>query len=187
MHPLINLAKSAVENFVKSGKIIEAAGLPEEFLKRNAGVFVTIEKKGDLRGCIGTYLPTRINIAEETIRNAAAAASEDDRFGKIEEEELPHLSYKVYVLSYPAPVKNLKELDPEKFGVIVKTGPLAFPNEKNVVFDGVLPYKTGLLLPGLETVRTVEEQIAIACQKGGIDPLKERIFIYKFTAEKYEQ
>ncbi len=187
MHPLVLLAKSAVENYVREEKIISPIGdLPEEFLKRRAGTFVTIEKGGELRGCIGTYLPTRINIAEEVIHNAIAAATEDYRFGPIEKKELSSLSYTVYILSYPEPVKDIKELNPKKFGIIVKTGPFTFPNEKEVVFDGVIPYKTGLLLPDLEGVDTIEKQISIACQKGGIDPTKEKIFIYRFTVEKYQ-
>ncbi|NCO80385.1 AMMECR1 domain-containing protein [bacterium] len=187
MHPLVLLAKSAVETFIKEGKIISLLeDLPEEFLKRRAGTFVTIDKENELRGCIGTYLPTRINIAEEVIRNAIAAATEDYRFGSIQKEELPYLSYTVYILSYPEPVKDIKELNPKKFGVIIKTGPFTFPNEKEVVFDGVIPYKTGLLLPDLEGVDTIEKQISIACQKGGIDPESEKIFIYRFTVEKYQ-
>jgi AmmeMemoRadiSam system protein A len=187
MHPLTSLAKLAVENYIKEGEIISPpADLSEEFLKRRAGTFVTIEKNGELRGCIGTYLPTKINVAEEIIRNAIAAATEDYRFGPIREEELPYLSYTVYILSYPEPVKDIKELDPKKFGIIVKTGPFAYPDQENVVFDGVIPYKTGLLLPDLEGVDTVEQQISIACQKGGIDLQREKIFIYRFTVEKYQ-
>jgi AmmeMemoRadiSam system protein A len=186
MKSLVSLAKQAVENYIKEGKIISPpADLPEEFLKRRAGTFVTIEKNGELRGCIGTYLPTRINVAEEIIHNAIAAATEDYRFGPIREEELPYLSYTVYILSYPEPVKDIKELDSKKFGIIVKTGPFAYPDQENVVFDGVIPYKTGLLLPDLEGVDTVEQQISICCQKGGIDPIREKIFIYRFTVEKY--
>lgn len=186
INPLILLAKEAVENYIKEGKIISPpANLPEEFLKRRAGVFVTIEMDGELRGCIGTYLPTRINIAEETIRNAVAAAAEDYRFGLIKTVELPNLSYSVSILSSPEQVKDIKELNPKKFGIIIKTGPLVFPNEENVVFDGVLPYKTGLLLPDLEGIDTIEEQIFTACQKGRIDPKTEKILIYKFTVEKY--
>ncbi len=206
MNPLVNLVKLAVENFIKEGKIIEVPeDLPEEFYKRRAGTFVTIEKDGELRGCIGTYLPTRINIAEEVVHNAVAAAVEDYRFGPIQKEELPYLSFTVYILSYPKPVKDIKELNPKKFGVIVKTGPFTYPNEKEVVldealphlpphlhleegsaFDGTIPYKTGLLLPDLEGVDTIEQQIEICCQKGGIDSEREKIFIYRFTVEKYQ-
>ena len=68
MNPYVLLAKQAVENHVKEKKIIPLSeNLPEEFLNQKAGTFVTIEKNGNLRGCIGTYLPTKGNIAEEII------------------------------------------------------------------------------------------------------------------------
>jgi AmmeMemoRadiSam system protein A len=188
MHLLVSLAKLAVENFIKEGKIIEPPrDLPEKlenFLKRRAGTFVTIEKNGELRGCIGTYLPTQVNIAEEIIHNAIAAATEDHRFGPVQEEELPYLSYTVYILSEPELVKDVKELDPKKYGIIVRTSPITHSNETDVVFNGHLPYKSGLLLPDLKGIDTIEKQIAIACQKGGIDQ-KTKIFIYKFTVEKF--
>jgi len=201
MNPLVLLAKQAIENYVKEGKMLSLlSNLPEEFLTKRAGTFVTIEKDGQLRGCIGTYLPTRINVAEETIRNAIAAATEDYRFGPIEKEELPYLSYTVYILSEPELVKDynpptalplvckqapLKELNPKKYGIIVKTMPIAFPNGTDVVFNGHFVAKSGLLLPDLEGIDTVEKQISIACQKGGIDPIREKILIYRFTVEKY--
>jgi AmmeMemoRadiSam system protein A len=190
MHPLAKLAKLAIETYLKEGKIIEVPkDFPEEFLKRRAGVFVTLEKNGKLRGCIGTYLPTRINVAEETIRNAIAAATQDWRFESVKLEELKEISVSVSVLSYPEEVKDLKELDPKKYGVIVKNFPLAFPNQ-DWILDGILDEeiipKTGVLLPDIEGVETVEQQISIACQKAGIDPQKEKIFVYKFTVEKYE-
>ncbi len=188
MDAFVNLAKLAVENYVKEGKIMEPPeDLPEELLKRRSGAFVTIEKNGELRGCIGTYLPTKINIAEEIIHNAVAAACEDYRFGLVQKEELPSLSYTVYILNSPEPVKDIRELDPKKFGIIIKTGPFTFPNEPDVVFDGKAPYKTGLLLPDLDGVDTVEQQLNIACLKGGINPEKEKTFIYRFTVEKYAE
>ncbi len=170
---LPELAKLAVETYIKKEKIISVPdGLPKEFLEKEAGVFVTIEQNGELRGCIGTYLPTRDNIAEEVIYNAVAAATEDYRFGSINEKELNSLSYTVYILSDPEPIKDIKALNPRKFGIIVKTHSL--------------PVKCGLLLPDLDGVDTVEQQIEICCQKGGIDPDQEKIIIFKFTAEKYQ-
>jgi AMMECR1 domain-containing protein len=80
----------------------------------------------------------------------------------------------------------METLNPKKFGIIVKTAPFAYPDE-DVVFDGRVPYKSGLLLPDLEGVDTIEQQISIACQKGGINPGKEKIIIYKFTVKKYQQ
>lgn len=170
MHSLVLLAKKAVENYIKKGKVIDPpADLPEEFLKQRAGTFVTIEKNNQLRGCIGTYLPTKENIAQEVISNAIAAATKDDRFDPVQEEELSLLSYTVYVLNKPEIIKDLKELDPQKYGIIVQSG-----------------FKSGLLLPDLEGVNTSEEQLFIACQKAGIDPTREPITIYKFTTEKYQ-
>ena len=184
MNFLVSLAKSAVENYIRKGKVIERPkDLPAEFLTRKAGVFVTIEKNGDFRGCIGTYLPTRKNIAEEIIHNAIAAATEDYRFGPITKEELSELSYAVYILSEPELVKDLKNLHPKKYGIIVKTAPISV--SEDVVFNGHFVAKTGLLLPDLEGVDTVEKQIFITCQKAGIDPASEKIIIYRFSAEKY--
>ena len=169
MHPLVRLARLAVEKYIKEKEIISPpSDLPKEFLEKKAGVFVTIEKSGNLRACIGTYLPTKESIAEETIRNAIAAATEDWRFGPIQKEELPFLSYIVYTLSPPEPVKEIKELDPKKYGIVVRSG-----------------LKTGLLLPDLEGVDTIEKQILIACQKAGIEPAKEKLSLYRFTAQKY--
>jgi len=179
MHPLASLAKKTVESYIKERKIIEPpANLPKEFLEKKAGVFVTIAKNGQLRGCIGTYLPTCQNVAKEVIQNAISAATQDYRFDSIQKEELSELSFTVYVLNKPEPVKNIKELNPKKFGIIVKEVP--FPKEEFIE-------KTGLLLPDLEGIDSVEKQISIACQKAGINPLKERFLIYKFTVEKYQQ
>ena len=193
MHPLISLAKTTVESFLKEGKIIyPPENFPKEFLTRRAGTFVTIENRGQLRGCIGTYLPTRESIAEEVIYNAIAAASEDYRFPAIALEELPDLSYTVYILNKPEPVRNVFELDPKEYGIIVKNSPITENNEQNnkirekVTFDGKIPYKTGLLLPDLEGIDTAEKQISIACEKARIDPKKEKISIYKFTVQKYK-
>lgn len=188
MHPLILLTKLAIENYLKKGKIILPLNdLPEEFLTRKAGTFVTIMKDKELRGCIGTYLPTKENIAEEIIANAIAAATEDYRFGPIQKEELPRLSYTVYILSKPELVKDIKELNPKKYGLIIKTTPITYPNGTDVVFNGHFVAKSGLLLPDLEGIDTIEQQISLAGQKAGIDPTQERILIYKFTVEKHQQ
>jgi AmmeMemoRadiSam system protein A len=185
MHPVVSLAKAAIENYINNGIIISPPeDLPKEFLNKRAGAFVTIEKNGELRGCIGTYLPIRENIAKEVIHNAIAAATEDWRFGPIQKEELPYLSYTVYVLSEPELVKDISELDPKKYGVIVKNVPIS--SSGDVIFNGHFVPKTGVLLPDLEGVDTVEKQIFIACQKAGIDPQRERFLIYRFTAEKFK-
>ena len=80
MHPLVLLAKQAVEEYVTKRRIIR---VPEELtpeMKQKKGVFVSLHKGKNLRGCIGTFMPTRKNVAEEIIYNAIAASSEDPRF-----------------------------------------------------------------------------------------------------------
>lgn len=183
---ITDFAKQVVEEYINNGKIISVPDdLDKEFLNRKAGAFVTILKKGELRGCIGTYEPTKENIAEEVVQNAIAAATEDYRFGRINKDELPYLSYEVYVLNEPELTESIKELNPRKFGVIVKTIPGKFPTGIDVLFSNNMRVKSGLLLPDLEGIDTAEEQISIACKKAGINPLKEKILIYKFTADKY--
>ena len=186
MNPLVSLAKAAVENFTKENKVISPApDISEEFLKQKAGVFVTIENAGSLRGCIGTYLPSQENICKEVIQNAIAAAAEDYRFESIKKEELPFLSYAIYILGEPELVKDISELNPKKYGIIVKSQGFS---STDVIFNPApSPYqKTGILLPNLEKIDTAEQQIDIACQKGGIDQILENIIIYRFEAKKYQ-
>lgn len=141
------------------------AELPPE-LRRRAGVFVSIKKDGVLRGCIGTYLPTRENLAAEIIANAIKAATEDPRFPPVRPEELPRLKVSVDVLSPPEPCTEA-DLDPKRYGVIVEKG-----------------WRLGLLLPDLEGVDTAEEQLRIAKMKAGIPP-DESCKIYRFTVERH--
>lgn len=189
---LSQLAKEAVENYIKEGKIINPKNLSQEYFSQRKGVFVTIKfekeskngkKESFLRGCIGTYLPLRENIVQEVISNAIAAATEDYRFEKIREEELPYLSYVVYILNEPEEVSSLEELNPKKYGIIVKSQIIS---SNNALFNGHQSFKTGLLLPDLPEINTVEEQFFYACKKGEIDPQKEKIRIYRFTVEKDE-
>jgi len=171
MSDYVKLAKQAVEAFVRNKEVIKPPSkINKDLLSKKSGVFVSIYNQKNLRGCIGTYLPTKDNIAEEIISNAISA-TQDPRFPPIKEEELPNLRYEVYILEPPQPVKDISELDPQKYGILVKS--LDFP------------FKSGLLLPGLEGIKSKEQQIFIACQKAGIDLNKERIIIFKFGAEKY--
>jgi AmmeMemoRadiSam system protein A len=170
MNYFVKLAKETVESYIKTGKIPPLPKtLPQKMLSRRAGVFVSIYKNRELRGCIGTYLPTEPNIAEEIIANAIAAATRDYRFSPITPEELSQLSYSVYILEEPRQIKNLDELDPKKYGILIKseTG------------------KTGLLLPELDGIDTVEKQLAAVCRKCGVRLSEEKIIICKLGAKKY--
>lgn len=177
MNPYTFLAKKAVENFIeKRGTISPPEDLPEEFFKERSGIFVTITQKGQLRGCIGTYLPSKENIALEIINNAVAAATRDFRFKEIAKEDLPHLKYSVSVLSRPEQVKSLDDLDPEKYGILISNLP---KNKEGSV-------KSSLLLPCLEGIDTAEKQVETACYKAGIDPGKEQVAIFRFTTKVYQ-
>jgi len=150
----VQLARNSLEEYVKEKRIIKVPGnLPKELIENSAGTFVSIKKHGQLRGCIGTISPTRINIAEEIIYNAISAGTRDPRFSPIEEAELGSLVFSVDVLNKAEPIASIDELDIVRYGVIVRKG-----------------NKSGLLLPNLEGVNTPEEQVSIALQKAGIKP-----------------
>ncbi|HYE81782.1 MAG TPA: AmmeMemoRadiSam system protein A [Clostridia bacterium] len=150
--PYVKLAIDTLETYVRTGKQLKVPeSLPAEMLTGRAGVFVSLKKYGELRGCIGTIGPTTINIAMEIIRNAISAGVRDPRFLPVEEDELSELDYSVDVLMEPEPIKSKEELDVKKYGVIVRSG-----------------RRSGLLLPNLEGVDTVDYQVDIALQKAGI-------------------
>ncbi len=168
MHPLVTLAKETVELYIREKKIreVRAEDFDPEFRSR-AGVFVCLKIAGMLRGCIGTFQPTEPTIAEETVRNAISAATCDPRFACVRVEELPSIEYTVDVLTPPEPVTDTAQLDPKKYGVIVQAG-----------------RRRGLLLPDLEGVDSVEEQVAIAMQKAGI-PSGSTVSLSRFEVKRY--
>ena len=167
MHPIAELDKKTVETFVKEGKTPQPEELTPE-MKEKAGVFVSIHKFGELRGCIGTFEPTRDNVAEEIVANAISSATRDPRFPPIAPNELNDLTYSVDVLTKPEPIESKDQLDPKKYGAIVEAG-----------------FRRGLLLPDLEGVDSVDYQIDICRQKAGIAP-DEPIKLYRFEVRRYK-
>lgn len=160
--PYVKLARATIEQFVKTGKRLKfpselpaglAEALPEEATKERAGAFVSVHKNGMLRGCIGTIGPVQDSIAEEIISNAISAVSRDPRFERVREDELELLEINVDILGKPENIDGPDQLDVKRYGVIVSCGA-----------------RKGLLLPDLEGVDTVEEQIDIARRKGRISP-----------------
>lgn len=162
--PYVRLARQSLTTYLTTGRELEKLPeyVTEEMLKNKRGVFVSLKKFGELRGCIGTFLPTTNSIAEEITRNAVEAGLNDPRFSEVEEEELLDIDFSVDVLEEPIPADST-DLDPKKYGVIVSS-----------------KGKRGLLLPDLEGVDTVEEQLSIACQKAGIRKGED------YTIEKFE-
>lgn len=155
---------SILENFSKGKKI---STIPEE-LKVKAACFVTLYKiSGELRGCIGTLEPFRENLYEEIWGNAKSAAFSDPRFSKLKEAELDEIEISVDVLEKAERVEGKDKLDPKIYGVIVSSGG-----------------RRGVLLPDIEGVDSVEEQLSIARMKGGIGP-GEKAVIYRFKVKRY--
>lgn len=158
--PFVGLAMATIETWVKEGRKIAAREYLEEcppsqakdgMTRQAAGVFVTIEKAGELRGCIGTIYPVTKNIAEEITRNAIEAATYDPRFMPVEKPELNQLSVSVSVMGEPEDVEDWNTLDPHRYGVIAEKG-----------------LRRGLLLPNLTGIDTIEEQIEAVKRKAGI-------------------
>jgi len=168
VHPLVELAREAVNAYVSEGKVLPPPGeLTPEMIER-AGVFVSIHKSDELRGCIGTFEPTKENVAGEIINNAISSATRDPRFPPVAPDELEHLTYSVDVLTAPEPVADKSQLDPKKYGVIVECG-----------------FRRGLLLPDLEGVDSADYQIDICRQKAGIMP-DEPVKLYRFEVRRYK-
>lgn len=148
----VRLARKSMEEYVRTGKVIEIPnGLPEEMYRQKAGVFVSIKKEGSLRGCIGTLAAACPSVAEEIVYNAISASTNDPRFSPIEPSELDRLTISVDVLGEMEKIESPDMLDVRKYGVVVTKG-----------------RRRGLLLPNLDGIDSVEEQIAIARQKAGI-------------------
>ena len=167
--PYIELAKETINTYIKDKKIIEIpTNTPNELLDKKSAVFVSLHKHGQLRGCIGTIIPTTNSIAEEIINNAISAATNDYRFDPVTVDEIDDLEINVDVLTLPEDIKDESMLDPKKYGVIVSTG-----------------FKRGVLLPDLEGVNTVEEQISIAKRKAGIKE-NEEIKLQRFEVIRHK-
>ena len=165
----IQLARASVEHFVQTGAPLEQpSGLPDELLSKRAGVFVSLHKHGSLRGCMGTIQPVTDCIAEEIIRNGISACSEDPRFGPVRENELGLLEISVDVLGEPEHIASRDLLNPQKYGVIVTSG-----------------FRRGLLLPMLDGVDTIDDQIRIAKNKAGISEY-ETCSLERFEVVRHE-
>jgi len=167
-HPLVELARSTINQYVRENTSPKPPAVLTSEMGEQAGVFVSLHTPdGELRGCIGTFGPTTPNVAQEIIRNAVAAATEDPRFMPMRVEELDDLDISVDVLSPPEPIESMEQLDPRRYGVIVECG-----------------WRRGLLLPDLEGIDTAQYQVEIARRKAGIGP-HEPVQLYRFEVKRY--
>jgi AmmeMemoRadiSam system protein A len=166
----ISLARASLEAYIRDGEVIDLpSDVPAALKNDRAGAFVSIHKNGALRGCIGTIAPVQKCLGEEIIANAISASTRDPRFMPITETEFPDLEISVDVLFPAEPIADETYLDVKKYGVIVTKA-----------------MKRGLLLPDLDGVDTVAEQVAIAKQKAGIDILDRDVKLERFEVVRHE-
>ena len=167
------IALETIHNFLKGGNIdnIFLEKVPEELYSIRRGCFVSLHlKNSKLRGCIGTIEPVEENIYKEIIRNAISSASRDSRFSPVVIDEMDDIEISVDVLSEPELVDSIEELDPAKYGLIISDG----------------KYSRAILLPGLEGVETVEQQINIVKKKAGLEnSANHNLEFYRFTSKRY--
>jgi len=164
---LVGLAWETIEKYVRDG---EKPAPPEDLeVQGRAGVFVSIKKSGRLRGCIGTLQPVTACVAEEIIENAVSAATRDPRFPPVTPDELDQLAVSVDVLTSPEPIGDMSDLDPGKYGVIVRSG-----------------NRSGVLLPDLPGIDTAEEQVNIAMRKAGVGS-GDQVDLFRFEVRRYSQ
>jgi len=162
----VKWARLILESYLTGSPDPDLPQAMESLMHDRAGVFVSLKKHGQLRGCIGTFLPAYQNLAEEIKHNALSAGLKDPRFSPVERAELPALVYSVDILAQPEPC-NKEDLNPQNYGVIVSSG-----------------NRRGLLLPDLEGVDTVDQQLEIALQKAGISP-HDKYAIQRFEVKRF--
>jgi len=166
-HPYISLAVQSVNHFFDKCEKLPCPKDLSPDLRGKAGVFVSIKRKDQLRGCIGTLNPQEPNLAMEIIENAVKAAIKDPRFSPITPQEVPNLNFAVDVIFPMERVEGSLDLDPKVYGLVVKS-----------------KKRQGVLLPNLEGVKSVEDQIKICRAKGRIketDPQE----LYRFKVDRF--
>lgn len=176
---LVEVAKNAISTYLETGRRpFIPEDCPEE-LKKELGVFVTLNKKHRLRGCIGYPEPVK-SLIESTIDVAIAAAFDDPRFPELKKEEYNDLEFEVTVLTQPElieiahPDQYLKEIEIGRDGLIIQKG-----------------YARGLLLPQVaqENGFSVEEFLDHTCMKAGISAdswMDESCDVYKFQGQIFK-
>ena len=173
IHPYVKLARLTVARYL-SGDHTPPEGTEveqdEAVWKPKRACFVSIKTlHGDLRGCIGTILPSYPSLDREIAANAVSASTRDPRFPPMRANELDHVTFSVDVLTQPEPVTDVGELDPKAWGVIVSKG-----------------FQRGVLLPDLEGVDSVRQQLEIAASKAGISDMNG-VKIERFRVDRYKE
>lgn len=169
---LLRLARQTLEQYLKTGKRLKTKVENEKLLEKR-GAFVTLKVDDHLRGCIGYPLPYK-PLYETIIEMAIAAATQDYRFSPVTPEELPRTKIEISVLSLPEPIKDVKEIEVGKHGIIVSKG-----------------FNKGLLLPQvpMEYDWDLETFLRHGCLKAGLDEdeWKKGLEIEVFSAQVFSE
>jgi hypothetical protein len=181
---LVKLARKAVENYLKNGKVLDVPADVSLKLKERCGVFVTINKVSregkELRGCIGFPYPTTM-LVQAVIESAISSATQDPRFPPLSINELNHVVFEVSVLTPPQPVEVQ---NPKEYCSKIKVGR-----------DGLIVERSfckGLLLPQVPVEWNWDEETFLCqcCIKAGLPPdswLLDGTKIYTFQAIIFEE
>ena len=155
----IDLARWTLNSYVKGLSNVPQPELTDPYFNEKAGVFVTLNKKNSLRGCIGYPIPIK-RLSNGLIDAAIAAATEDPRFPPVNPNELDDITFEITVLTPPI---EIKVNNPQEYLSIIKVGR-----------DGMIvesSFTSGLLLPQVakEYDWNVEEFLCHTCEKAGLD------------------
>ena len=165
---LLKIARSTLESYLKNSSRPKLS-VDSETLKTKRGAFVTLNKRGDLRGCIGRIVgdtPLYETVAEYAIH----AAVEDPRFPAVKYDELKDIEIEISVLTPFTEVKNLDEIEVGKHGLMIRRG-----------------FNSGLLLPQVPVEWGWDKKTFLehTCRKAGlpVDAYKDRnATLYRFSA-----
>jgi len=143
---LVKTARKIIEDYLSGRKT------PKVGIDGNGGVFVTLKKQGELRGCIGIPAPGPLS---ERLKEAAQGVTRDPRFPPLELSEMQDTTVEVSVLTKPKPVEDPKKVVVGKDGIIMRRG-----------------FNSGLLLPQVPVEQgwTLEEYLDYGCLKAGLPP-----------------
>lgn len=177
---LVNLARKSIETFIREKKRLEVPQNTPNKLKEKRGAFVTLNKDGLLRGCIGYPEPVEA-LVNAIIEVAISAAVNDPRFSPVTASELDDLQIEVSVLTKPELIKVDK---PEEYIDKIKIG------EEGLIIERG-PYK-GLLLPqvAVEWEWNVEEFLYNTCVKAGLTAdcwIYPDVKIYRFGSQIFHE
>lgn len=168
-NPYVKLSRDSLNHYFTTNHLMAVPhNIPCELKQNQSGVFVSLIKEGELRGCVGTTLPETDSIAQEIIRNTIQAATRDYRFSKITLEELNNIEISIDIISRPSQATK-EELNPKKYGILVTQGS-----------------KKGVVLPNSPGINTVNAQIKLACKRANIN-INENYELEKFETNRYKE